>query len=147
MGQLLTVVLALGYGLITFERNTVWQSDFDLWSDAVSKAPRMPRNHLYLGNAHKDAAMASADKEQELAHWELARASYRRTIENDPKSDLALRALNNLGAVSFVLQDIDAAEKAYRRAVELNPSYADALVNLGTVYHERGRREMDLSCA
>lgn len=143
MGQLLAVVLALGYGLITFERNTVWQSDFDLWSDAVSKAPRMPRNHLYLGNAHKDAAMASADKEQELAHWELARASYRKTIENDPKNDLALRALNNLGAVSFVLQDIDAAEKAYRRAVELNPSYADALVNLGTVYHERGRREMD----
>ena len=141
LGQTLTLLLALGYGLLTFERNKVWQSDFSLWTDAVAKAPKMPRNHLYLGNAHKDAAFASVDEASKMAHWERARASYRKAIDNGPQNDLALRALNNLGAVSFVLKDIDTAEKAYRRAIELNPNYADALVNLGTTYHEKGRRE------
>lgn len=143
LGRVLTLLLVIGYGAITVERNTVWQSDFQLWSDAVAKAPKMPRNHLYLGNSHKDAAFASSDKERELQHWELARKSYRQTIELDRTSDLALRALNNLGAVSFVLRDIDTAEKAYRRAIELNPNYADALVNLGTTYHQKARIETD----
>ena len=147
VGQVLTLLLVLGYGLLTFERNQVWQTDFSLWTDAVAKAPKMPRNHLYLGNAHKDAAFASVDEAAKMAHWERARAAYRQTIENDPQNDLALRALNNLGAVSFVLQDIETAEKAYRRAVELNPNYADALVNLGTTYHEKGRRQQDPAIA
>ena len=143
VGRVLTLVLVFGYGLLTFERNQVWKTDYSLWTDAVHKAPKMPRNHLYLGNAHKDAAFASLDEEVKMAHWERARASYRNTIENDPENDLALRALNNLGAVSFVLKDVETAEEAYRRAVELNPQYADALVNLGTTYHEKGRREQD----
>ena len=143
LGRLLVLLVVVGYGAITAGRNTVWQSDFKLWSDAVDKAPKMPRNHLYLGNTHKDAALGSTEKERELVHWELARESYRQTIELDRKNDLALRALNNLGAVSFVLKDIETAEKAYRRAVEINPEYADALVNLGTIYHEKARREVD----
>lgn len=84
------------------------------------------------------------ESEVTAAHWEQSRSYFRRVIKLQPDGgDIALRALNNLGAVSFVLRDIDAAEKAYRRAVELNPDYADALVNLGTIYHERGRVEQD----
>jgi len=139
----MVLLIVMGYGALTFSRNELWQSDFALWTDAVSQGPKMPRNHLYLGNTYKDAAFASVNKKEELAHWELARESYRRTIELDHKSDLALRALNNLGAVSFVLKDIDSAEKAYRRAIKLNPNYADALVNLGTIYHEKARVETD----
>ena len=142
-GRVMVLLIVMGYGALTFSRNELWQSDFALWTDAVSQGPKMPRNHLYLGNTHKDAAFASVNKKEELAHWELARESYRRTIELDHKSDLALRALNNLGAVSFVLKDIDSAEKAYRRAIKLNPNYADALVNLGTIYHEKARVETD----
>ncbi len=128
------------YALLTWQRNGVWENDFTLWEDAVSKAPLMPRAHLYMGNAHKDAAfMQRAGSSQAGAHWEQARAAYRRALELQPSGELALRALNNLGAVSFVLRDVEGAERAYLRAVELNPRFADALVNLGTVYHDRGR--------
>jgi tetratricopeptide (TPR) repeat protein len=141
----LSAVLLVLYAGLTWQRNGVWQDNFSLWGDAVAKAPQMPRVQLYMGNTHKDAAMAlPPESPVTAAHWEQARSYFRRAIELESGGgDLALRALNNLGAVSFVLRDIDAAEKAYRRAVELNPDYADALVNLGTIYHERGRVEQD----
>ncbi len=129
------------FALLTFQRNTDWKDDFTLWKDALEKAPLMPRAHLYMGNAHKDAAFKSvAGSSEALGHWNRARGAFRQAIELQPRGDLALRALNNLGAVSFVLQDIEGAEQAYRRALELNPAFADALINLGTIYHERGRR-------
>ncbi len=133
--------ILLVFFLLTWQRNAVWATDFTLWEDAISKAPKMPRVHLYWGNAHKDAAFAQQEGSQAAQrHWNEARGAFHRAIELQPRGDLALRALNNLGAVSFVLQDVDAAEQAYRRAVELNPEFADALVNLGTIYHDRGRR-------
>ena len=140
LGIALMALILLGYGLLSFERNRVWKDDFSLWGDAVSKAPMMPRVHLYLGNTHKEAAFASADSAEVSEHWKAARRGYQKTVELDPQGDLGLRAFNNLGAVNFVLDDIDAAEKAYRRAVEISPQYADAIVNLGTISHERVRR-------
>ena len=137
LGWGLGLLILLGYGGLTFSRNQVWADDFSLWRDAAEKAPRMPRVFLYMGNAHKDAAMRERDEGKIREHWQQARRSYQRTIELDPKSDLALRALNNRGSVNFVLEDYDAAEKDYRRAVDLNPQYADALVNLGNIYHQR----------
>jgi len=141
----LSAALLVLYAGLTWQRNEVWHDNFALWTDAVAKAPQMPRVHLYMGNTHKDAAMLlPAESPVAAAHWEQARFYFRRAIELEPgRGDLALRALNNLGAVSFVLRDIDAAEKAYRRAVDINPDYADALVNLGTIYHERGRVQQD----
>jgi protein O-mannosyl-transferase len=141
----LSAAVLILYAGLTWQRNEVWHDNFSLWSDAVAKAPQMPRVHLYMGNTHKDAALAlPPESPLTAAHWEQARFYFRRALELEPgRGDLALRALNNLGAVSFVLRDIDAAEKAYRRAVEINPDYADALVSWGTIYHERGRVQKD----
>jgi len=54
--------------------------------------------------------------------------------------------LNNLGSVSYSRGDYDAAEKAFRKALELriasrgkdHPDVASVLVNLGLVYYKRG---------
>jgi Flp pilus assembly protein TadD len=141
-GMLLSLLVLLGYGLLSFERNQVWASDFSLWRDSVAKAPQMPRPHLYLGNAYKDAALHTIDEKGAEKHWREAKASYKRVIEvaaGPEHQDLALRALNNLGSVLFLHNEYEAAEKNYKKAVELNPSYADALVNLGNINLVWGR--------
>jgi tetratricopeptide (TPR) repeat protein len=144
-----SAAVLLVYALLGAGRTRAWASDFALWEDAQHKSPRMPRVHLYLGNAHKDAALRSADPDTVAGHWQAAVRCYQvtdslgSTSASGPERELALRAANNLGAVQFMLGDIDAAEQAYRRALDLSPTYADALVNLGSVYHERGRRVSD----
>lgn len=139
----LAIGLLVLLALLSFQRNPFWHDDFSLWGDAARKAPLMPRVHLYLGNAYKDKAQRTADRQQATEHWRAAARAYQRTSELQPGGELALRAVNNLGAVMFSLGHIDAAESAYRRAVELSPGYVDAMVNLGSVFHEKGRRAAD----
>lgn len=141
--RILGFSLGLFYGILSFSRNSAWADDFSLWEAALDKAPLMPRIHLYLGNAHKDAARHSREREQSLRHWREAAHFYQRTLELDRDGELGLRALNNLGSVYLSLGDLDTAERAYRQAIERSPRYGDALVNLGSIYHERGRREAE----
>ncbi|MFH1572281.1 MAG: tetratricopeptide repeat protein [Gemmatimonadota bacterium] len=149
-GLALVVVL----GTLTWQRNRAWADEFSLWSDAVTKAPLMPRTHLYLGNAHKDAALRSRSTAAALPYWAEAAAQYQRVIDIGTDAELSVLALNNIGGVHYKLgelsppeaaQRLDLAEAAYRRAVELRPRYADALVNLANVRLARARSAADPS--
>ena len=141
LGSILGLVVLLAYfGQIQL-RNAVWKDDFALWGDSVEKAPMMPRTHLYLGNAYKDAAITTRDKKNAVENWRRAATAYERVIELDSNNELSLRALNNLGGVYWNLgnlgvqpfTDLKAAETAYRKSVELNPNYADAWINLASI--------------
>lgn len=136
---ILPAALLLVLGVLTFQRNRVWADDFSLWRDAVARGPLMPRPALYLGNAHKDAAFASPAESTALGHWRAAADQYRRVIELGTHGDLSVRALNNIGSVHFVLGEHALAEQAFRQAVDLNPDYADALINLASVTLTRAR--------
>ena len=138
--------LAAIYGLLAAERTQVWADAFTLWGDAVAKAPQMERAHLYLGNAHSQAALAAqgrADAQRAHQHWQGAVAAYRQVIALNKKPELSLRALNNLGSVQFSLQNYQAADKAYRRVIELDPRHGDALVNLGNIHLINARQQQD----
>ncbi len=132
LGALIAVL-----GSLSILRNSIWASDFSLWTDAVAKAPMMPRAHLYLGNAHKRVAVTTSDKDKVRYHWNAAAASYERAIKVKPNDILAVRSLNNLGSVNFELGNYALAETAYREALKLDPQYADALINVGNIYQQR----------
>ena len=96
---------------------------------------------MYLGNAYKDLALSFPLHDlQRDEYWDSARKNYDMAIKkSDGTGPLALRALNNLGAVCFSIGDYVGAEEAYRLVVEIDSSFVDALINLGTIYHNRGR--------
>jgi tetratricopeptide (TPR) repeat protein len=66
----------------------------------------------------------------------MARKMYREAIEafgeGSPK-DAVLR--NKLGIANHQLMRLDIARKYYEQAVKLNPTYSEAINNLGTVYY------------
>jgi tetratricopeptide (TPR) repeat protein len=68
----------------------------------------------------------------------VARKMYREAIETyqkGPKDDPVLA--NKTGIAYHQLLDLDSAKKNYERAIKLNPKYAEAVNNLGTVYYAR----------
>jgi tetratricopeptide (TPR) repeat protein len=145
-------------GVLSAERSRVWADEFSLWGDAVRKAPRMSRAHLYLGNAYKDAAQHATDLAVRSRHWQAATDAYAVAFEEARDLDLRLRALNNRGGVHMSMageahaenrarKEYAAAEELFKAAVEQNPLYADAIINLGSVAllasRQRGRTQQE----
>src|SRR5258708_6155949 len=68
----------------------------------------------------------------------MARKMYREAIEKyqEGPSDSSILA-NKIGIAYHQLLEMDTAKKYYDRAVKLNPHYAEAINNLGTIYYAR----------
>jgi tetratricopeptide (TPR) repeat protein len=137
--------------LLSWQRGRAWADETSLWTAAVEAGPRMPRSHLYLGNAFKTAAMHSPAAADALQHWRAASTAFERAFHEAEGRDeeLARRALNNRGGVHFALYyqtagaqrltELSQAEALFREVVERQPQFADALINLGSCLLERSR--------
>jgi tetratricopeptide (TPR) repeat protein len=68
----------------------------------------------------------------------MARKMYREAIDlYKPEAEKNAVLANKTGIAYHQLQDLQNAEKYYRRAVKLNPKYPEAINNLGTVYYAK----------
>ena len=68
----------------------------------------------------------------------MARKMYREAIDfYKPGAEKSAILANKTGIAYHQLQDLQDAEKYYRRAVKLNPKYPEAINNLGTVYYAK----------
>ncbi len=68
----------------------------------------------------------------------MARKMYREAAEaykEGPKDSAVL--LNKTGIAYHQMLELGTAEKYYRRAIKVNPKYAEAINNLGTIYYAR----------
>ena len=68
----------------------------------------------------------------------MARKMYREAIEKykEGPSDSSVLA-NKIGIAYHQLLDLESAKKNYERAIKLNPAYAEAINNLGTIHYAR----------
>jgi protein O-mannosyl-transferase len=115
--------------LNTMQRNRVWADEFSLWSDAVAKAPQMPRAQVHLGNALRDRG-----------RWQEARQTYQEALKLDPQ---LLAARTNLANLYYEASQRDTQRAAeyletavgeYQRVLQINSTYGEALNNLGSAY-------------
>ena len=66
----------------------------------------------------------------------MARKMYREAIDYyKPSSQKNAILANKTGIAYHQLLDLDNARKYYQRAIKINPQYAEALNNLGTIYY------------
>ena len=88
--------------------------------------PLSAEEHLRLGGIYETQGKT-----------DLARDQYRMAAEQDPKSG---RAWTLLGDISYRLSDLEQAEKAYTKALDLEPQSGDLHNNLAWVYAQQERK-------
>lgn len=62
-------------------------------------------------------------------------------LKNVPESELTYDMLNNLGAACIQAKAYDQAESYLRRALELKPTYPEALKNMALLYKQQDRKQ------
>jgi tetratricopeptide (TPR) repeat protein len=68
----------------------------------------------------------------------MARKMFREAIDfYKPESEKNAVLANKTGIAYHQLQDLNNAEKYYRKAIKLKPNYPEAINNLGTVYYAK----------
>jgi Tfp pilus assembly protein PilF len=153
-----TIFLLLFYSVMTIQQNRVWHSDYNLWSDAVEKAPGSYIAHHNLGVAYFRAGQIDASIEEykkalaikptglgprlslgisyaEKNLLEQAEVEFKELLNLSP---WYVEAYYNLGLI-YTRQGLwDKAIEAYRKALELKPNYVEAHNNLGSIYYQKG---------
>ena len=87
--------------------------------------------------APADAAPRPTLSAQERGDIQMARKMYREAIETYRQAPETPALLNKIGIAYHQLTDLANAQKAYERAVKLDPKYTPAINNLGTVYYSK----------
>jgi tetratricopeptide (TPR) repeat protein len=110
----------------------LYDKAIDTFRQVLADHPGDAKTHLSLGSAY----LAKGLYEQALPH-------YHRAVAHDPS--LAAAMHNDLG-VYFILQgNLGRAEEELRAALESDPGYALAGLNLAHVYRNTGRTESALA--
>jgi tetratricopeptide (TPR) repeat protein len=104
----------------TYQRNSLWNSEVELWRDCVKKFPKKERTHHNLGFAY-----------YELGKWDDARQEYEEALSLNPYYSLS-------GLVYYKKGLMDEAIHHYNRAIELDSNFPDSLYNLGLAYQQKG---------
>ena len=125
------ILIIFSLSWATIERNSIWRSEFTLWTDCVKKSPRKGRPHYNLGYYYH----ASGQAKKAIEEFEL-------TLRLDPKM---APAHFNLGVIDYNEGRLDEAVLRFKKAIAINPRYTQAYASLGEVYHRRGRSEDGLA--
>src|SRR4030042_5443092 len=101
---LMCIIILLSIG--TYQRNTHWNSEIELWKDCVKKSPQKERVHHNLGYAYY--GIGQLDKAQE---------EFEDALRLNPRYALSMY---NLGLVYYRKGLMDEAIGFYKRAIELD---------------------------
>lgn len=128
--------LILLYGLKTFTRNQVWESDFRLFTTDVHTSKNSAKVLNAAGGSLIDKYSLDDDKELRQKKIKEALDYLDRAIEIHPTYKNAYLLQGN---AHFFLQNYEEAVKSYDRALEMDSNFEDAKNNLAMALREAGK--------
>lgn len=111
-------------------------------SGHLEQAEALYRQVLQAEPEHAEAIHFLGLIAHQTGKGEVAAELIDRAIRLNPTSQMH----TNLGVVLQSLQRMDAAVESYRRAISLDPSFADPQYNLGLLYQLLGRNDEAVGC-
>jgi Tfp pilus assembly protein PilF len=125
----MAIIIIAGYGAGTLRRETVWQDNIRLWSDATRKAPDQGLPWTELGMAY--TAKGKLDE---------ALSCFRKAIQANYDNEGRSVAYNNIGMIHLRQHRVGEAESSFQAAIHQRPQYATPHYGLGLVSMEKASR-------
>lgn len=113
-------------GLLTYQRNMVWQTRLGFWEDVVAKSPNDPRGYNTVGLMYYNKYGMRAKGIRYLE----------RAVEVAPGF---MAALNNLGNLYRKEGRYEEAIEVFERVIRLQPEPYEAHYNIGLAYEALGK--------
>lgn len=111
-----------GQALIFFRQE---KRGLDMMKKALALAPTDPSLYEALATV-KFRQQTQQGVQESIALWQMAAVL-------DPHN---ARALNNIGSALVAIQQKEAAVEQYKRAIDIDPNYISAYINLSRVYNQ-----------
>ena len=124
----LAVCLMIGFGWGTYVRNSVWQTEVSLWTDANRKAPLLHRPIHNLAMAKYESS-GQLEKALELYKKAVDMKMHRRSHK--------ARVYGNIANIYFRLGRFELAEAYYQKAYDTAPFIADNRYRLAETLSRR----------
>lgn len=104
------LLLSVGLGFLTFQRNLVWKDSITLWKDTIQKAPGNVRAMVALGNAYL-----------KIPDFTAARDSFEEAVRisvSDNRQRFFQQSIYSLGMTDLFVGDLEKAKKAMNLMAE-----------------------------
>jgi hypothetical protein len=125
----IVVIFSLCAGTIT--RNRAWATEKTLWEDSIIKAPGLARPYHNLASYHYQK-VGDMNMAMELYKMSLTKKCFNSKFGHAP-------TFNNMAAIFYDRGDYESSIRFYKKALEVKPSYLNALKNLTFLYVRTGR--------
>jgi tetratricopeptide (TPR) repeat protein len=113
-------------GFTTYQRNKVWMSEINLWSDVCKKSWNKARPFDALGNAYEDNKM-----------YDKAIEAYREAIKRD---SAYVKAYNNMGYLYFSVGMDDKAKNLLFKSAAFSPQLFSGSQQFGQCLFKKRER-------
>ncbi len=152
-------LLLSGLCIGVWMRNRVWHDEKSLWTDVLAKSPNKARGYLGLGRAlaaedpHRARELMEkglqidpnfADLQTNLGVVLMRLDDPRAALSRFQKAMALTRPSadhwNNIGAAQYRMGDVASAQSSYRHALQLDPCFGNARINLMHVLDVQGNR-------
>lgn len=134
LGMIL-VIIGL-FSLKTFTRNPAWKDDYTIFTTDIETSPNSAKLQTSVGGSTIDRYKNSTNEIEKKTKITEAIGHLQKALEIHPtfKNPYLL-----MGNGYYYLQDFDKAIVEYRKALQLDPNFKDAKINLALTYREGGK--------
>ncbi len=126
--KILAVVFLL-YSLKTISRNRDWKDSESLFASGVETSPNSIRTHNLYANSLRQKAASIPDMEQKRELLKTAIDEFQKGLAIYPNSG----TYYELGLIYYSLGDTGSTAEMFKRALQLQPDFVQALNNYGLI--------------
>lgn len=116
------IPLLVLYAGLDMRRTAQWGAPETLWGASLKESYYMPRPHIYMGDALRNAGR----NREALDHYKKALEVYPNVLSGGDR----LSIYNNMGAVYLAMEAWDESVKSYEHALQIDPDYTLAKAGL-----------------